>query len=300
MNERPLKINPKRFGVAELYTRDFAKLSSEELRRLVSIPHAEHFCRFRGAQCNKKGGVCTLRAYEKREIIAPVVGPLITVCPQRFFEDGEVYRWIGETLLGSPQFCVATEVDFLQGETQAADEEGEPVGRIDTILLRPDTVPLVWCAVEFQAVYFSGKGMSTQFKEFAQWHGPGIPFPNEVRRPDYRSSGPKRLMPQLQVKIPTLRRWGKKMAVVTDLSFFQHMGRMDEARDISNCDIVWFVVDHDPNPEGFKLVKRDLHLITLERAIEGLIAGEAVSLTEFERRMMARLAKAQARRGRAR
>ena len=300
VKDKPPKPTVIRFGVAELYTRDFANLPPEELRHLVSHHHAEHFCSFRGAPCNKKGGVCTLRPYQKAEVVAPVADPLVTVCPQRFFEGGEVYRWIGETLLNSPQFSTATEVDFLQGETQDTGEAGEPVGRIDTILLRPDTEPLIWCAVEFQAVYFSGKGMRTQFDEFAKWQGPGIPFPNEIRRPDYRSSGPKRLMPQLQVKIPTLRRWGKKMAVVTDLSFFQHMGRMDEAHDISNCDIVWFVVDYDFTGEGFRLVKRGLHLITLERAIEGLIAGEAVSLNEFETRMMARLVKGQAKRDRVR
>lgn len=142
--------------------------------------------------------------------------------------------------------------------------------------------------------------MTSQFTEFAHWQGPGIPFPNKVRRPDYRSSGPKRLMPQLQVKIPTLRRWGKKMAVVTDRSFFEHMGRMDEAKDISNCDIVWFVVDHEPTDAGFRLTKHEVHLITLERAIEGLIAGQAVSLAEFENRVRIRLTKAQARTNRAR
>lgn len=300
VKEKPPKRSSTRFGVAELYTRDFTNLSPEELRRVVNTSHTDNFCRFRGAQCNKKGGVCTLRPYENGDVVAPVASPLITICPQRFFESGEVYRWIGETLLGSPHFSIATEVDFLQGETQDTDEEGEPVGRIDTILLRPDASPLIWCAVEFQAVYFSGKGMKTQFEEFAQWQGPGIPFPNGVRRPDYRSSGPKRLMPQLQVKVPTLRRWGKKMAVVTDLSFFQHMGKMDEARNISNCDIVWFVVDYELAAEGFKLVKRHLHLITLERAIEGLIAGEAVSLNEFETQMLARLSKVQAKQGRVR
>jgi hypothetical protein len=164
VNDQPPRKVARRFGVGELYTRDFAALTPEELRHLVSVPHTEHYCRFRGAQCNKKGGVCTLRSYQKiDDTVSVATAPLVTVCPQRFFQGGEVYRWIGETILGSPEFSVATEVDFLQGETQSVDEEGEPVGRIDTILLRPDTKPLVWCAAEFQAVYFSGKGM------FARW-----------------------------------------------------------------------------------------------------------------------------------
>lgn len=51
--------------------------------------------------------------------MAPVSGPLVTVCPQRFFEAGEVYRWIGDTILGSPEFSVATEVDFLQARRRS-------------------------------------------------------------------------------------------------------------------------------------------------------------------------------------
>lgn len=172
------------------------------------------------------------------------------------------------------------------------DEEGEPVGRIDHILLAPDTVPLRWCAVELQAVYFSGKGMKSQFDILQGWNGPGLPWPNEVRRPDFRSSGPKRLMPQLQTKVPTLRRWGKKMAVVTDRAFFESMGEMEEVPDVSNCDIVWFVLDFVPSASGFELRPHGKpHHITLERAIEGLIAGEPVSLDEFERRISAKLAK---------
>lgn len=47
-----------------------------------------------------------------------------------------------------------------------------------------------------------------------EWAGPGVPFPQVQRRPDLRSSGPKRLMPRLQIKVPTISRWGEEMAVV--------------------------------------------------------------------------------------
>lgn len=212
------------------------------------------------------------------------------MCPRRFSDGGIVPKWVGKTLLGTSTPSEVAEVDFLEGPAAEAEEEGEPVGRIDHILLAPGTAPLVWCAVEVQAVYFSGKGMKSQYEEFAVWQGGGLPWPNEVRRPDYRSSGPKRLMPQLQTKVPTLRRWGKKMAVVTDRAFFKNMGEMEEVQDISNCDIVWFVVDYIASERGFDLVPAgEPHLITLERAIEGLIAGEPVSLDEFERRITEKL-----------
>lgn len=290
-----------RFGVGEIYGHDFARLSPEEIRRLSVVRHTDQPCPFRGANCNKKRGICTLRPYDRdaERGIVPAAGPLVTLCPERFKEAGIVQATVSEVLLGTPTPSVVREIYFLQQPSQG-DEDGEPVGRIDNILIVPGSDPLRWCAVELQAVYFSGKGMKSQYEEFARWVGPGIPWPNEVRRPDFRSSGPKRLMPQLQTKIPTLRRWGKKMAVVTDRAFFESMGSMREVRDISNCDIVWFVFDYEKTETGFRLAPCGRHLISLESAIEGLIAGEPVALAEFERRIHAKLAMRPPRRGRAR
>jgi hypothetical protein len=77
--------------------------------------------------------------------------------------------------------------------------------------------------LEFQAVYFSGMSMENDFKLMREWIGLGVPFPQVQRRPDFRSSGPKRLMPQLQIKVPTISRWGKKMTVVIDSSFWDSL-----------------------------------------------------------------------------
>jgi hypothetical protein len=57
-------------------------------------------------------------------------------------------------------------------------------------------------------------------------------------------------MPQLLTKVPTLRRWGKKMAVVVDAPFFHSMGTMERVKDVSNSDIVWFLVDFVEDPGG--------------------------------------------------
>ena len=82
------------------------------------------------------------------------------------------------------------------------------------------------------------------------------------------------------------------MAVVTDQAFFENMGKMQEVPHISNCDIVWYVVDYVGSARGFDLVpSAEPHQITLERAIEGLIAGEPVSLAEFERRIIDKLSR---------
>ena len=120
------------------------------------------------------------------------------------------------------------------------------------VLTNPEagTVGLNWCALEIQAVYLSGRSMNEEFRRIKDYEGEGPPFPGQVRRPDYRSSGPKWLMPQLQIKVPTLRRWGKKMAVVVDKHFFQSLGHMEEVGDLSSGDIAWFTVDFEEDPNG--------------------------------------------------
>lgn len=178
-------------------------------------------------------------------------------------------------------------IDANDEPTKAGRED---VGRIDNILVAPEeTERLEWCALEIQAVYFSGSGMGSEYARLREGDEAGIPFPVGQRRPDFRSSGPKRLMPQLQIKVPTLRRWGKKMAVVVDEAFFRAMGRMDTVNDVSNCDVAWFVMKYQEKDGGIALLPHEVHLTTLERAVEGLTCGEPVSLSEFEKRILAKI-----------
>jgi len=79
------------------------------------------------------------------------------------------------------------------GGIQAEEGEEDAVGKIDEVLVNAESGTLRWCALEFQAVYFSGKSMENDFKAMRDWTGPGVPFPAVQRRPDFRSSGPKRL-----------------------------------------------------------------------------------------------------------
>ena len=142
-----------------------------------------------------------------------------------------------------------------------------------------------------QAVCFSGRSMNEEFRSISNYEGEQPPFPKQIRRPDYRSSGPKRLMPQLQIKVPTLRRWGKKMAVVVDKHFFESLGHMEEVGDLSSGDITWFTVDfeEDLTTGRFRLLRDSVHVTTLERATEGLTGGSPVTLTEFEEGIRSKL-----------
>ena len=176
------------------------------------------------------------------------------------------------------------------GFLERADDEHDAgdVGRIDNVLVVPDSRPLSWCAVEIQAVYFQGASMKKEFMAILQ-SSKNIPFPVARRQPDYRSSGPKRLMPQLQIKVPSLRRWGKKMAVVIDRGFFEAMGRMETVTHVSNCDVAWFVVEYTESGGKARLKQHGLYYTTLERSVEGLTAGIPTDLPTFEERILAKL-----------
>lgn len=290
---------PTRFGAGELYGEDLSALTPARIRELSRVSRSRIRCPFRSAEqgkpfCNKKGGVCSLRQFTLAEDgKVTTTGELATTCPTRFDESGLVIRWIGETLLNTSNPLVISELPFLMTEVGGKPEDEDAVGKIDKVLVHVDGKLLSWCAVEKQAVYFSGMSMENDFKVMREWNGPGLPFPPVQRRPDFRSSGPKRLMPQLQIKVPTISRWGKKMAVVIDKAFWDSLGEMRETKDLSNSEIVWFVVDYQQASRGrFEIQRHEMHFTTLDHAVEGLTGGTPMPLHRFEAEIRARLSRA--------
>ncbi len=278
----------QRFGIGEIFGRSADRIPADERRELVKLRRGAKPCPFREGRrdCIKNGGVCSLRLYSDAEGTARRVegpeGRLRVTCPYRFHQSGDIFQWVGETLLGASSPILVREVGFLQSDI------GSDVGRIDMVLAEEGLAgTLEWCALEIQAVYFSGDELGAEFRRIQEQQGPELPYPAGRRRPDYRSSGPKRLMPQLQIKVPTLRRWGKKMAVLVDRPFFDATGRMAETSHISNGDIVWFVVRLEEVRNGgeHRLVRDGVHVTTLEHATEGLTGGTPVSKDEFEERI---------------
>ena len=285
----------RRFGIGEWYGYSYLGLTRTE-RHHLATNRDTHLCPFRigGGACTKKGGVCSFKLYEESQGTAlPVAGAedgLRVLCPRRFEEETTIFRWVGETVLGTSNPEIATEIGFLRAQNGKSN-----VGRIDMVLTNreSDSIAFDWCALEIQAVYFSGRSMSEEFRNIIADTRDRPPFPSHHRRPDYRSSGPKRLMPQLQIKVPTLRRWGKKMAVVVDKHFFNSLGDMEEVDDLSSGDIAWFTVDFKQDDDGrrFNLVPDKVHVTTLERATEGLTGGTPVTLPEFEKGIKSKLAR---------
>lgn len=294
-----------RYGIGEWFGRDVADLSRAQ--RATNLALAENKstltvgCPFAAAlnpqaTCSKPGGVCTIRKYDRlTKVVQASPEPPVTVCPQRFLQDGTLLRWASRVMLGTEHSEVIKEIPFLEKMSKdagEADGEGKKAGRIDWVMVHPDNhAVLRWCAVETQAVYFSGPAMGS---EFHSWAGakPGIvPYPTEVRRPDYRSSGPKRLAPQLLQKVPELRNWGAKTAVIVDQYFFAQMSRLQGLSgtpedQLANADVVWLVARYEQG----KLVPGTEVYARLDDSIRALNATRPVGKTAFEadiRRLLA-------------
>jgi hypothetical protein len=311
-----------RYGIAEWFGKDINRMTPEERQRLGSLAAKQDRdrslagapeCPFLsalipGARCNKAGGVCSFRRYESDgEAVAG--DQIVTMCPSRFLQtvgpDKSLFSWISEKMLDIPSATVVKETPFLRSTAEVphkfktpkslddeADENNRKAGRIDWILVNPisvDAGELEWCAVETQALYFSGERMRLEFDAYSSQPSPVL-VPIGKRRPDYRSSGPKRLWPQLDVKVPVLRNWGKKVVVVVDRFFYQNMNtlidpspraRNDKERR-ENADVAWFIVDYD---ESLHLCAGDVVFTSLDSSRIALNATEPLSKADFTEKL---------------
>lgn len=312
------KDQAPRFGIGEWYGSSLTRLSVNERRQFAveclkpKKERPKHPCPFQAlknnAVCTKDGGVCSLRLYSYAEhpgtgraMGVPVEGRqggFRATCPYRFHETLDVFKWVGETILGDPAPHLVGEVGFLEAGATTDNDGSDDVGRIDMVLVSTKTMPgapMAWTALEIQAVYFSGDAMKGEFEAFKDDSVDWVIYPAGKRRPDYRSSGPKRLMPQLQIKVPTLRRWGKKMAVVVDRAFFDSIGEMDHVADISNADIAWFIVRfEETDSKRTRILRDEVRYTTLERSVDGLTGGKPVALPVFETRISGKISQAAA------
>ena len=318
--KRPLA---SRYGIAEWFGNDITKMTQDERQRYgrlaaeqdqAGVDSGSPPCPFlstliQGAPCNKAGGVCSIRRYscapDKVTGVAIPDDKIVTVCPSRFLQPlhggGSLFSWISEKMLGTQLPTIVKETPFLRNISDSSPyangdeemmDEGRKAGRIDWILVNPATMDvgeLEWCAVETQSLYFSGNKMRLEFDAYAKAPSPVL-FPTGKRRPDYRSSGPKRLSPQLDVKVPVLRNWGKKVAVVIDRFFYANMNKLSNAdprakndrERLDNSEVAWFVVDYD---ESLNLTASETIFASLENSRRALNATEPMSKADFIRNL---------------
>ncbi len=263
-------------------------VASSALGQVRSLP-----CPFKPGQpaCSKAGGVCSIQLYDEgpNGRIGESLGAPVITCPARFEQDRLLVRWLAEIVGFSPDEAkVARKIPFMQSVTT-----DKPAGKIDLIVAKTEGDRLEWYGLEIQAVYFSGQGMSSQFQILETDEDTVPPYPNHTRRPDWRSSSAKRLMPQLQVKVPTVRRWNSKLAVAVDQPFFDSIGgpSANPTQDINDGDIIWLVprLSWDGTQGRFRLSRGHWEVLTLEDSNDKLLAARTIARDSFETALVERL-----------
>ena len=286
---------PERYGIGEWYGQPLLSLTPAQRRNLALAALGERNlipqCPFQRSRptCSKKGGVCSLRRYTQSEdgrIGEPVGGHVIT-CPARFEEDNLLVLWLADIVGFAPgEASIAREVPFMQGTST-----NKPAGKIDLVVAKTSNDGVTWHGLEIQAVYFSGKGMQSEFHSLLDDTYDTPPFPTAIRRPDWRSSSAKRLMPQLQIKAPTLRRWGSKLAVAVDRPFFEAVGgpSPNPSRDLNEGDIIWLVPEIVVEGGRAHLSRWHWEVLTLEASTEKLLAAKTIRRRDFEQALLLKL-----------
>ena len=285
-----------RYGIGEWYGRSMVGLTASSRQRLARAAlgdDAPPSCPFQedAPPCRKAGGVCSLQQYEPDQggRIESAENRPVIVCPAQFEQNGLIIRWLAE-IVGLPpeETMIAREIPFMQSTSTE-----RPAGKIDLVIGRVGSGELRWYALEIQAVYFSGPGMSSQFELLRDDTEPLPPYPDKVRRPDWRSSSAKRLMPQLQVKAPTVRRWQTKIAVAVDGPFFEAIGgpSANANQDINDGDVIWLVPElaRDDSDGSYRLVRGHWEVLTLEASSDKLLAARTVRREAFEQTLRAKL-----------
>ncbi|MCU1581420.1 MAG: hypothetical protein JWO01_808 [Microbacteriaceae bacterium] len=289
------------WGIAEWYGQDILTMTPEERLSAANSaiaagtegmrPAPQPECPFLsslrpGSVCNKLGGVCSLRQYANGDPATPLDAQPTTSCPNRFLEfrnDETLFSYIARVLFGvSSGTKVIKEIPFLEKETVNGEGRGAKAGRIDWIVVptppsQDDAFEMPWVAVETQAVYFSGASMWPDIEAYRA-DPSKVHYPSGIRRPDFRSSGAKRLAPQLSAK-GLMNRWGRKIVVVVDEAFFAEMGALSVTTDFDNSEIVWIVVRFDTN---MALQVEALHFAELLPSIAALQAAKPVNRATFE------------------
>lgn len=204
----------------------------ENTSERVQLSRQRKRCPFRNTPCTKSSatdpiGICTLS--DGHEAAA--------LCPTRFVEQDRIFLDAARLAFEpGALFGVFPEVRILKIPAEDGGRERK-IGKVDYILGKIENGKIVdFAAVEVQAVYFSGYEIRTPMNHFLE-HG-RLDLSNSDRRPDFRSSAQKRLVPQLQLKVPVFRRWGKKFFVVVDTQFFDALPKFAGTTQ-ANSEVTW-------------------------------------------------------------
>ena len=190
-------------------------------------------CPFRAGKCTKSSkadpiGICSL----SDGIDA------VSLCPVRFIERDVPFMDAARLAFGKHvRFGVFPEIRVLHVAANTEGGRARKIGKVDYLLGKIENGTVVdFAALEVQAVYFSGKEIRSPLRYYLDKRR--LDLSNSDRRPDFRSSAQKRLMPQLNLKVPVFRRWGKKFFVVVDSRFFKELPTFHTTTP-SNSELTW-------------------------------------------------------------
>lgn len=170
-------------------------------------------------------------------------------------------------------------------EVRLPDKNGQSAGNLDLVIVAQDSDGRIidFGAVEVQAVYISGNVRVPFRRYIADPHAYLADTPNRNNiRPDYLSSSRKRLAPQLIYKGGILKAWGKRLAVVMQMQFFDTLPALPVVSE-ADADIAWMLYDlqHDERDSRLHLVHTSNVYTEFEAALDRITTSEAGPLDDF-------------------
>ena len=202
-------------------------------------------CPFRDSPCTKSSkenplGICSISDGQEAA----------SLCPVRFVERDQLFKDAARLSFGkNVEFGIFPEVRILRINSE--DNKQKKIGKVDYLLGKIENgIVTDFAAVEVQAVYFSGSEAQTPFKYYME--NQRLDLSASDRRPDFRSSAQKRLMPQLQIKVPVFRRWGKRFFVAVDTHFFKSLPTFQQTTS-ANSEVTWLIYPIAKTGDNYKL-----------------------------------------------
>jgi hypothetical protein len=264
--------------VAEVFGYDVADHTEE-----AWLARTTKYCRFRDLPCTKSSitdplGVCSLSDGASAA----------SLCPVRFLEHKRIFVDAAKIAFGeNSTFGVFPEIRILEIPPIKVGGRPRKIGKVDFLLGQIEDQKVTdFAAVEIQAAYFSGGSLRKVFQHFIETRSlDGI---DTRRRPDFRSCAQKRLIPQLQLKIPVFRRWGKKFFVVVDAEFFASLPSFP-ATTPSNSELTWLTYPISTDGIGYELAEPNIFYSEWDEVQNSLREGKPPEPSEIVSELQAKL-----------
>ena len=164
-------------------------------------------------------------------------------------------------------------------EVTESSGKKKKIGKVDFLLAQVENERAIdFAALEIQSVYISGRSIRPAFDHYV---AEGELPVGSRRRPDFRFSAQKRLMPQLALKVPIFRRWGKRFFVAVDSSFFDTLPKF-RTQTVGNAEVTWLVYPFERlAPGGYRMKDPQIYHTLWEDVLDSLREGQPPEKSEL-------------------